>query len=72
MNEMKERIDKALELAQQYGQIDGSHHRVWVIDQMVRALIGNEEDYKKWVEAYEAPLSENEDDRYEWDTGIIP
>ena len=72
MNEMKERIDKALELAWQYGQIDGSHHRVWAIDQMVRALIGNEEDYKKWVEAYEAPLSENEDDRYEWDTGIIP
>lgn len=72
MNEMKERIDKALELAWQYGQIDGSHHRVWVIDQMVRALIGNEEDYKKWVEAYETPLSENEDDYYEWDAGIAP
>ena len=69
---MKERIDKALELAWRYGQIDGSHHRVWVIDQMVRALIGNEEDYKKWVEAYEAPLSENEDDYYEWDVGITP
>jgi hypothetical protein len=33
-----ERIDKALELAFRYGQIEGDHHRLWVIDQMIRAL----------------------------------
>lgn len=35
-----ERIIKALELAMEYGGIDGGHHKMWVIDQMVRALTG--------------------------------
>lgn len=62
-----ERIKEALSLAWQYGQIDGSHHRLWVIDQMVRALLG--EEYSKWVEAYETPDGQ---DYYEWNTGIAP
>ena len=37
---MRERIDLALEYAVKYGGIDGSHHKDWVIDQMVRALTG--------------------------------
>lgn len=65
---MDERIKTALGLAWSYGQIDGAHHRLWVIDQMVRALLG-EEEYNKWVEAYETPDGE---DYYEWDTGIAP
>lgn len=35
-----DRISKALEYAGRYGQIDGAHHKMWVIDQMVRALLG--------------------------------
>ncbi len=31
-------IDKAIKLAVRFGQIDGLHHKQWVIDQMVRAL----------------------------------
>lgn len=61
-----ERIQKALELAWRFGQIDGSHHRVWVIDQMVRVLCGDEETYNKWVKEYE------DEGAYEWDTGIAP
>lgn len=38
--QMKKRIGKALEVAQQYGAIDGAHHKTWVIDQMVRELTG--------------------------------
>lgn len=68
---LENRIKTALDLAWQYGQIDGSHHRVWVIDQMVRTLCGNEKEYSKWVKAYEFPLS-NDEDYYEWDTGIAP
>jgi len=33
----KERIQKTLEWAE-YGAYDGSHHKMWAIDQMVRAL----------------------------------
>lgn len=65
-----ERIEAALDLAWQYGQIDGSHHRVWVIDQMVRVLCGSDEEYNKWVNEYEKPFESG--DYYEWDTGIAP
>ena len=67
---MDKRVEKALDIAWQYGQIDGAHHKTWVIDQMVRALCGSESEYKIWVRAYETPLSNN--DYYEWDTGIAP
>lgn len=66
----KEKIKKALRIAWSYGQIDGDHHKTWVIDQMVRELCGNDKEYTKWVEAYEAPLDDG--DYYEWDTGIAP
>lgn len=67
---MEERIKRALEIAWSYGQIDGSHHKAWVIDQMVRVLCGTEEKYRKWIDAYEAPLTDSE--CYDWDTGIAP
>lgn len=65
-----ERIQKALDIAWQYAQIDGAWHKMWVIDQMVRALCGSEEEYENWVEEYETPLSR--DEYYEWDVGIAP
>jgi hypothetical protein len=34
------KIEKALEFAMRYGSIDGGHHKMWVIDQMARALLG--------------------------------
>ena len=36
----KRKISKAITVAVQYGGIDGSHHKDWVIDQMVRCLTG--------------------------------
>lgn len=41
---------KALDLAFSYGQIDGSHHKTWTIDQMVRALTG--ENYEDFINFY--------------------
>lgn len=64
-----EKIEKALEFAWRFGQIAGDHHRLWVIDQMVRALCGNEEEYTNWVERYETPYGE---DYWSWDVGIAP
>jgi len=34
----EERIEKAIELGFQYGSTDGGHHKMWVIDQMIRIL----------------------------------
>lgn len=64
----KETIDKAIDIAYEYGQIDGGHHKMWVIDQMVRTLL--KDDYDKFVKEYEEP--DKNDDYYEWDTGIAP
>ncbi len=35
-----DRIKAAIEVAIQYGGIDGDHHKAWVIDQMLRQLTG--------------------------------
>lgn len=60
----KEAIDKAINIAYEYGQIDGAHHKTWVIDQMIRELLGTE--YDKFIKEYE------EDGEYTWDIGIAP
>lgn len=40
ITELQTCIDKALYIACRYGGVDGAHHKMWVIDQMVRALVG--------------------------------
>lgn len=66
--ELYERIDNesayALMFAMSYGQDDGAHHKMWVIDQMVRAITGDA--YEAMIKFYE------EDGKYEWDTGVAP
>lgn len=63
-----QRCDKALDIALQYGQIDGAHHKAWVIDQMCRALLGVE--YEAWVKA--AKDGDDGPDTYDYDEGIAP
>ena len=67
---MEEKIQKALDIAFQYGQIDGDHHKAWVIDQMVRVLLGDIGSYAKWIKDYE--YDEETGDEYEWEAGIAP
>lgn len=65
------RIERALAVASAYGQVDGDHHKLWVIDQMVRELTGDE--YEQWVRVYEgAEDDSDEEPEYMWDTGIAP
>jgi len=58
------RCTDAVEIAVKYGGIDGDHHKAWVIDQMVRKLLG-EKDYAKLV----AECAEQD---FAWDEGITP
>lgn len=37
---MTDKIKYALDIANSYATIDGGHHKMWVIDQMIRALTG--------------------------------
>ena len=55
----KERIQEAIAIALEYSQIDGSDHKMWVIDQMVQTLAG--EDYNNTIANVEY-----------WETGTAP
>ena len=66
--DVQECIEKAIDLAVQYGGIDGDHHKAWVIDQMVRALAGDR--YEQIVA--DAKDGEDGPDTYSWDEGIAP
>lgn len=56
-----EKIAMAIDLAFAYGQWKGEEHKMWVIDQMIRVLIGNEQDYLHLVEQFEMGLNESLD-----------
>ncbi len=64
----EQKIEAALELAMTYGGIDGGHHKMWVIDQMVRALTGDK--YSQWVTA--AKEGGDGPETYDWQEGIAP
>lgn len=62
------RIAEAIRIAVRYGQIDGAHHKTWVIDQMVRALAGDY--YEELIRI--ANSGEDGPETYSWETGIAP
>jgi hypothetical protein len=63
---MDNRAQEAATIATRFGMIDGEHHKQWVIDQMLRIILG-EEGYEKWLKEM------NSDPDYEpWDPGIAP
>lgn len=63
----KQQIEDALNIAAQFGGIEGSHHKQWIIDQMVRKLTGDR--YEEWVKTWK---SEPGYEDSEWDEGIAP
>lgn len=65
--EDSDKIKSALDIAIQYAQIDGSHHKMWVIDQMVRALTGDR--YEEFLKEF---FDGDEEDEWIWDEGIAP
>ena len=58
----------ALTCARQYGQIDGGHHKMWVIDQMCRHILGD--NYDEFIT--ECKKGEDGPETYDWDVGIAP
>jgi hypothetical protein len=65
---LEKRVATALDIAFQFGSIDGGHHKMWVIDQMVRQLTGK--GYKSWVATVKDGI--HGPDTYSWDEGIPP
>lgn len=61
---LEARITHAAALVDRYGMTAGEYHQQWLIDQILRALLG--EGYDAWVAAYNKP------GYVRWDTGIAP
>jgi len=65
---MNPSIQAAMAIIEQFGGIDGEHHKTWVIDQIARALLGD--GYEPWVATYCA--GEDGPETYAWDIGVAP
>lgn len=59
----EDRIKLAMDVIDQYGGTDESHHLRWVLDQVVQELIPS--SYESWVQA-------RNNDGYDWDVGVPP
>lgn len=66
--ELHERINKAIEVGIRHGGHDGEHHKTWVIDQMLRALL--EDRYEEVIQ--KSCEDENGFVVHEHDCGIAP
>lgn len=63
-----ERIQLAIDCGLSYGSIDGDHHKMWTIDQMLRILAGDR--YGQLITDYRDGADGPE--TYSWDTGVAP
>jgi len=59
---LKSKIKKAIETAVYAMGIDGEHHKVWALDNIVKDLAG--EEYNNIVENFTVDTGK------EWDTGV--
>ena len=64
------RIRKAVEIALDHGNFDGSHHKMWTIDQMLRALLADE--YDTTIAEYNKGEDGNPANWVPWDIGSPP
>lgn len=68
IEEQADIIGGVQELVYKWGGIDGSHHKQWLIDEIIKLIAGD--NYESWVKAYNN--GECGDSTYEWDEGIAP
>jgi len=65
----KEGIAAAVSVIEEYGMTDGAHHKQWILDQVLRAILGAK-GYDKWLSTYNATAQSGE--WPEWDQGVAP
>jgi hypothetical protein len=67
----KEKLDKIMKIAVDYGGCDGGHHKQHALDQIVRVITGP--GYEKWKRNFEYQDGADDPEAeqfYEWDEGI--
>jgi hypothetical protein len=79
--EVEHKIEMALAVITCSGGVDGSHHKQWTLDQVVRALTGSKvedglvvgdvtDGYREWLRQFRA--GDDGPETYDWDEGIAP
>ncbi len=69
----QDKLEKIENIIIQFGQIDGGHHKAWVLDQVMRIIRGD--GYDDFIKEYEYTDDEGcptEDQQYDWCVGIPP
>jgi hypothetical protein len=60
--------DELVEVILDYGGIDGAHHKQWILDQLLRRMLGSQ--YEAKIEEWQS--GEDGPETYLWDEGIAP
>lgn len=66
---LNDRERAVVSLIHRYAGDDGAHHKMWVIDQALRTLLG-EDNYTKFIEVQK--FGADGPETYGWDEGIAP
>ena len=66
--EKNNKKQQVLDLIFEYGGINGSHHKQWLLNEIVKVI--TEDEYKNWTAYFEN--GEDGPKTYEWDIGIAP
>lgn len=64
-----EKLSDIMDVAELCGGVDGSHHKQWGLDQIIRIIVGPD-GYKSWLSGY--CDGQNGPETYSWDEGIAP
>ena len=67
---MNKKQQQIINLIEEDGMVDGSHHKQWILDQILRIILKKE--YNSWLEKYNSETDENGEIYGEWDQGIAP
>jgi hypothetical protein len=73
MKTLEDKITYTEDMITIYGQLDGGHHKMWVMDQIMRGI--KKDSYEQFVKDYEHMDDDgtmSDEKLYEWDTGIAP
>jgi hypothetical protein len=62
--ELRDRIQAVMDFLWEVGQVEGDHHKAYVIDNVVRLLLAK--GYDEWVKHYE------DQGQNVWDIGVAP
>jgi hypothetical protein len=65
---LNNKITEVIELCLDYGALNGSHYKMWIIDQIIRILSGDKYDalIKSYCKGEDGP------NNYSWYTGVKP